>query len=367
LSSLDKLIAGAMLDHVKLSKVLALADSSNAGEAAAAIATAQRILAKSGKSLADLAQAFAAISGDMSIGAAAAAPGAHETRSSTAPNPSAAQEAEAAASCGTSEAKQRPTSPFAASFGAAPPLTVEEVLARYGGSMEAALAPCTREKLLRTSVARWAHIAEPPMERWTLSLDGWTGSDPEVPLPNRIREAVENAYSLPTSVIGALAEWHYWQRRRQELTALHPLTPHPPCGLTARGLDVPAQARANVIQKLAESELRAQTARDALARAEHWQEQAATNGLSAIENALIDDLRHLAVREAETADQDRRAHLKPSHFRTASERREEVMRTLATAEGYALSDREIARRVGVSPQTVGNLRRRVDDPYIVPV
>ncbi|MBP7338480.1 DUF2786 domain-containing protein, partial [Niveispirillum sp.] len=44
-----------MLDLVKLGKVLALVDSSNEGEAAAAIESARRLLARDGKRFADLA------------------------------------------------------------------------------------------------------------------------------------------------------------------------------------------------------------------------------------------------------------------------------------------------------------------------
>jgi DNA-binding CsgD family transcriptional regulator len=44
---------------------------------------------------------------------------------------------------------------------------------------------------------------------------------------------------------------------------------------------------------------------------------------------------------------------------SATERRAEVEGMLSNSDTAALSDREIARRVGVSPQTVGNIRRRV--------
>jgi DNA-binding Lrp family transcriptional regulator len=44
---------------------------------------------------------------------------------------------------------------------------------------------------------------------------------------------------------------------------------------------------------------------------------------------------------------------------TASDRREEVIRLLSNVDTTTLADREIARMVGVSPQTVGNIRRRI--------
>ena len=48
-----------------------------------------------------------------------------------------------------------------------------------------------------------------------------------------------------------------------------------------------------------------------------------------------------------------------SEIRTAGDRRRAVLAALVDPVTSALSAREIARRVGVSPTTVGNLRRRV--------
>ncbi|WP_089289608.1 MULTISPECIES: response regulator transcription factor [unclassified Azospirillum] len=316
-----------MLDVAKLAKVLALADSANAGEAATAIETARRMLAREGKRLVDLVSGLAPVPPIPATPASTPAPArAHPPRHAPPPPPPPRQ----------GEAQLEPA----------------QVIARYG-SREAALAPCSREKLLRAAVARWARPQEAPLDRWTRSLDGWTTASLPRHMPPDIRRAVETAYSLPTTIAGALAELEYWERRDRELAALVPHRAEGNDGQTH--LDLPAHARAIVIRRLVEHGLRAQTAQDALARAEYWRARAGRG--SWMEAALLEDLRHLARLEGavEQNDEDKG---KPSHFRTASERREEVVRMLTDPETASLSDREIARRVGVSPQTVGNLRRR---------
>lgn len=312
-----------MLDVAKLAKVLALADSTNVGEAAAAVETARRMLAREGKRLVDLVAGL-------------------ETAR---PFPLVANEA-------------TPAAPPASQDTGSPPRTgkvspdIAQVIARYG-SREAALAPCSREKLLRAAVAKWAKPLDAPMERWTRSLDGWTAASLPRHMPPDIRRAVETAYSLPTTIAGALAELEYWERRDREMGVLVPR------GIEENGatthLDLPAHARAIVVRRLVEHGVRAQTAQDALARAEYWR---ARNGRGSwVEAALLEDLRHLAKLESAAVEREEDAG-KPTHFRTASERREEVMRMVMDSATAGLSDREIARRVGVSPQTVGNLRRR---------
>ncbi len=315
-----------MLDVAKLAKVLALADSANAGEAAAAIETARRMLAREGKRLVDLVSGLAS---------------AHPTTTDGSPSPA------------TTQPPPTPRhSPPPPPRPGETPLEVDHVIARYG-SREAALAPCSREKLLRAAVARWARPQEAPLDRWTRSLDGWTTASLPRHMPPDIRRAVETAYSLPTTIAGAMAELEYWERRDRELAALVPYRASGDGGQTH--LDLPAHARAIVIRRLVEHGLRAQTAQDALARAEYWRARAGRG--SWVEAALLEDLRHLARLEGAVEQRDEEKG-KPSHFRTASERREEVVRMLTDPETATLSDREIARRVGVSPQTVGNLRRR---------
>ena len=317
-----------MLDFTKLAKVLALADSPNAGEASAAIESARRILARDGKGFADLASLLIQVQGAPSLAAVTSSP--------TAQPPAQAQ-AEPSAQSPINDQK------------------IHSLVTRYG-SREAVLAPCSREKLLRMAVSRWARHAAPPHERWTASLDGWTVESPPRHMPAEIRRAVEAAYSLPTSVAGAIAELEYWEKRDGEIALLRPPASRGTDREGAPQLDLPALARATVIRRLVEHGLRARTVGDALARVEYWRRR---NGRGTwMEAAILEDLRHLASKELAFAPPDQ-VEKPPTHFRTASERREEVIRLLSDAAIAALPDREIARRVGVSPQTVGNLRRRV--------
>lgn len=318
-----------MLDLTKLAKVLALADSSNAGEASAAIESARRILARDGKGFADLATLLIKGQGQSTPSGMAS-----HVPESKPPAPT--------------DTTPPPSSPTDAQ-------RIHSLLARYG-SRDAVLAPCSREKLLRLAVGRWARQESPPHERWTASLDGWTAETPPRHMPADIRRAVEGAYSLPTSVTGAIAELEYWEKRDGEIALLRPAASRRTERPGASQLDLPALARATVIRRLVEHGLRARTVADALARVEYWRRRAGRG--SWIEAAILEDLRHLADQERSTTDGEV-IEKPPTHFRTASERREEVIRLLSERSSAALSDREIARRVGVSPQTVGNLRRRL--------
>lgn len=329
-----------MLDLVKLGKVLALVDSSNEGEAMAAIESARRLLARDGKRFADLAT--------MLMEAGNAPPPSPPPPPPAPPPPAAAPSPPPRPDFRSRRTRHGMPDPQA-------------VLARHG-AREAVLAPCSREKLLRAAVARWAVARDAPNERWTHSLSGWTSASLPRHMPPEIRRAVETAYSLPTSVAGAMAELEYWERRGAEIAAMRldgqvvaeEIEP-------TLHLDLPAYARAIVIRRLVEHSLRAANIQDALARAEYWRAHSGRG--TWVEAAILADLRHLAGMERAARGQEGQDADggQPTHFRTASERREEVMRILADAELASLPDREIARRVGVSPQTVGNLRRRVID------
>lgn len=334
-----------MLDLVKLGKVLALVDSSNEGEAAAAIESARRLLARDGKRFADLAA--------MLMETAPVAP-------PPPPPPPAPPPPPPPAASPTAAPTPRPD--FKGRRARAGVPDAQAVLDRHGGR-DAVMAPCSREKLLRAAVARWSVAQDAPNERWTRSLSGWTSDSLPRHMPPEIRRAVETAYSLPISVTGALAELEYWEKRGFEIASVRGLDGQVIAEdiEPTRHLDLPAYARAIVIRRLVEHGLRAATIQDALARAEYWRAHSGRG--SWVEAAILADLRHLAGIDRASRDPDgpETEIGSPTHFRTASERREEVMRILSDPAMAGLPDREIARRVGVSPQTVGNLRRRVTD------
>ena len=68
---------------------------------------------------------------------------------------------------------------------------------------------------------------------------------------------------------------------------------------------------------------------------------------------MLADLEHLARTQTTPI-----SPVQTGHHATATARRAEVERLLSDPATATLPDRKIARRVGVSPQTVGNIRRR---------
>jgi len=67
------------------------------------------------------------------------------------------------------------------------------------GSIDAALAPCWRERLLVDAVARWRVAFPAQNQRWTMTLDG---VDSIGRMPDHVRRAVSLAYPLPDFLSG---------------------------------------------------------------------------------------------------------------------------------------------------------------------
>jgi DNA-binding CsgD family transcriptional regulator len=219
----------------------------------------------------------------------------------------------------------------------------EAVISRYG-SVDAAIAPCEREVLLRESVLQWSTPCDPPHQRWTKRIGEWEG--PYSDIPSHVREALSAAYPLPTTIEEAGAEYNYWQRRDHEMGLVLEDTSH-------TQLDLAADGRRKIVRDLLETGLRAQTIADVLVRQRH--RMAHEYSMPEVEQAVLADLEHL-TKIAETAP---RQPVQTGQARTtASDRRAEVIRLLSNVDSAHLSDREIARLVGVSPQTVGNIRRK---------
>jgi DNA-binding CsgD family transcriptional regulator len=230
-----------------------------------------------------------------------------------------------------------------------------ELLRRYGG-IEKVRAWQPREALLRAAVRPWSVLAGPHGATFTLaggSLDdylvgNWT-------IPDKVRRALGEAYPLPKTITEAVAEMEYWTGRDEEL------------GLLAAGtvkqdshLDLPCALRREIVQDLLWFDLPAATIGELWLRYRRLDEDDLLS-LPEAREAIKRDLAQLAARER--AQGDRRGAAQPGRsprLRTASARRAEVEKYLASAAGKPLSDREIARRVGVSPQTVGNIRRKME-------
>jgi hypothetical protein len=223
------------------------------------------------------------------------------------------------------------------------------VLRRYG-SLEAVLAWTEHERLLRAAVAPWTLFHDPPDQQRTKSIDGRENESFDKPSARVVR-ALSEAYPLPTSITAAAAEYGAWRRRDRELGLFSdfPRMTH---------LDLSAQLRENIVGDLLWTGLRATSVAEVLLRCQH----AIDIGFSMpeVDQAVVEDLECLVAREQQRHVQNGHPTASSERpHRTARQRSAEVRRLLSNVDTSRLSDREIARRAGVSPQTVGNIRRRL--------
>ena len=267
-----------------------------------------------------------------------------------------------------------------------------ELLAEYG-SEDAVWADTEREAALRRA-------CEPllgPGQTWKTiyHLDGWGSFGSRSQMPQSVRRTVSEAWPLPTNVSGAWAEYEAAEKLDNDRCAFCPdYTPH-----------TWAEARRYILEDLCHT-LPARSLRDIRGRlswmehvarldiARSWEEQEPTL------QALRADIERMGARlrdeDAETVQNGQSSIRSGASFttksqnsgsgrgdvqdgqcgtaqplsspdpgiamcpvysgrRTNADKRRDVLALL----GQDLTDREIARRAGVSPQTVGNIRRRV--------
>jgi hypothetical protein len=230
----------------------------------------------------------------------------------------------------------------------------DEVLAKYG-SEEAAQAPSPMEKDVEDAVA---HLKRKVSKKYANgifeveSLDGWT--DGSEAAPDHVRRAVEEALPLPVTIQQAKAEYDLWEERDRELEAAY--------GRTGGNsyLSIACGLRRTIVCELLETGLRARTITDALARQRYLVMREFS--MPEVEKAVLADLEHLAAMAEMAPERSvQTGHVHNGQRETTTDRRAEVIRLLSNVDTAHLSDREIARRVGVSPQTVGNIRRRLAD------
>jgi predicted DNA-binding protein (UPF0251 family) len=216
----------------------------------------------------------------------------------------------------------------------------DAVIEAYG-SANAVIAPCEREIQLRDAVRQWSVPREPPHQRWTERIGEWDDSISDI--PQHVREALSAAYALPTTIEDAAAEYAYWERRDREMGLVLEDT-------SDTQLDLAAYGRKEIVRGLLETGLRAKSLADVLARQRHLVD--CEYSMPEADRAVLADLEYLTEMAPEDTVQNGQVKM------TASDRRAEVIRLLSNVDMTNLSDREIARKVGVSPQTVGNIRRK---------
>lgn len=203
-----------------------------------------------------------------------------------------------------------------------------EWLEEYG-SEDAVWELCEREILLKEA-CRPVITRKPIMNGKMDTLMGWDGGRYDQ-MPFEVREAISGAYPLPSTVCEAWAEYGYWEKRGDDQSAFDNRVDH----------FVWVRGRITILEHLLDT-MPGLTADDVRARMD-WMESLLNRGF---DRDVLEDLACLSsLRASFEAVQNGR--------RTNADKRREVLALLDTG----LSDREIARRVGVSPQTVGNIRR----------
>ncbi|SNR64012.1 Homeodomain-like domain-containing protein [Humidesulfovibrio mexicanus] len=211
------------------------------------------------------------------------------------------------------------------------------------GSEEAVMAACEREVLLEKACA---HLAEVEEDGYISNLDGWGPLSKDEDLPVSVRQAVADAYILPKTVVEAWEEWRYWNRRMLERSTLdrymdfHPL---------------PVNARVVVLEELLFS-LPAATVGDVIARIDRFEElcNQGWDVKQEDQDKFIKQLRNDVDFLSNSVQVGRQTPF------TNAKKRDAVLEYLKCPERSLLSDREIARIVGVSPQTVNNWRKRLN-------
>lgn len=204
-----------------------------------------------------------------------------------------------------------------------------ELLAEYG-SEKAVFAATDLEKRLRRALA--------PLREGGDSFKGWVTGNPTPAM----WKAIQAAAPLPDTLQGIWAEHAAWEKLVSDRIAFQPYY-DPPRHVRAR-----LAALERHMDRTPAPTIEGMRAR--LAWLAHLNDRGFTRDIHDDE-AMIATMR--ADFEAIAAGMKSPVGDEPQ--RTA-QRRAAVLDLLATAPG--LSDREIARRVGCSPQTVGNLRRK---------
>lgn len=217
-----------------------------------------------------------------------------------------------------------------------------DLIERYG-SEDAVMAPCEKEALLEKACA---HLAEVEEDGYVSNLDGWGPMSKSIDLPDSVRQAVSQAYPLPTSVGEAWDEWRYWGHRWHERQTVEPyLEFHP----------LPVSARLAVLEELLFS-LPSKALEDVLARLDRFEELCNQGFYVEHEDQdrFIKQFRHDIGFLSKGVQVGRQTPF------TNAKKRDAVLEYLKCPERSLLSDREIARIVGVSPQTVNNWRKRLN-------
>jgi hypothetical protein len=321
------IMASSTLDIGLLNKVRGLIDGgSTEGERAAAQAAAERIARAAGMSVDDAIRL-----------AKDAAPGARDrTQQSSSSQPSAAAKAAEAEHIRREDERRREEE---ARFAEAE---------RKFGPSEKAFAETPEEQALRIALEPFADFKTflGSVETYLNGFAGWTSGHP----PAKLMKVLDRAIPMPTSILDAweeLLSWDELYERRAAYNAYHEPEPHIQCRTEALAsiLDtMPVRGWRDFDVRM---KWRSRQVEDGMAPS--YEEQLAAHTRLEEDSKILRDL-PLSKMDASTGASGNVQNVKSP----VAVRRDAVITLLKASP--ELSDRDIARRCGVSPQTVNNHR-----------
>jgi hypothetical protein len=331
------------IDKDRLTKLLAHLGNENEGEASNARRLADKLLKEAGFKFSDLPAIFASKKASATSDAgwwtgsadvAEVMRRSQEVERQRAEREAARRQAEARAA--EAEARRRGEARRHALD-----LKRDELIARYG-SEEKARSPCLGAQFFVESSYAEAFNA------MLISKGDLSFSVDFNDLPEELADAIRQAFPFPQTIPDARTECEYWSGRVAELALLD-------YHENDFVLSKECAARRDMVEMAFRSGLRATCMADVIVRQRALMAGEFADDADA-QATILADLEHLGFQAAENFSASPPVQPKKP-FKSATERREEVIRILSGPEA-SLSNREIARRLGIPDTTVAGIRRR---------
>ncbi|ANA13386.1 AsnC family protein [Acetobacter oryzifermentans] len=240
---------------------------------------------------------------------------------------------------------------------------IDEVLARYG-SEEAVFAHMAEEKAYDAAIKPFHKKGKAGQ------CDTWDGE--HFGPTAKVRAALATVKPWPDTIPDAIVEYEYWEKLHDDRNIADGNNQY---NYLSQGADfrywalgdlinkeIEARNISDVIIRLRFQEASQGTYNDSAAILRNLErlhaEESLKPGISGAGDILLD--RGFSVSSDGNAGDSENRATSPSNLDTATKRRAEVVRILQTAEGMRMPFRAVAQMVGVSPTTVGNIKRRIE-------